>query len=210
MTSQASYASTGIVTKALALVLFNAVLVTACAEPVTTSSGQGPTPVVDRKPQAQGTVVDAGVATRLELQEAEFAESERSRDPFRAYAANFVDEARTQTKSQREVVMEEYSIDELRLIGIVTGGVEARAMLLDPRGHGHVIKRGQFVGRAEVVQGESKGNKSYEINWRVDKVRDGDVVFVREDPKNPEIPSSTRVLSLHPEAADKSALTEGL
>jgi type IV pilus assembly protein PilP len=92
----------------------------------------------------------------------------------------------------------------------VTGGVEARAMLLDPRGHGYVIKRGQFIGRAEVVQGESKGNKSYEINWRVDKVRDGDVVLVREDPKNPEIPSSTRVLSLHPEAADKSTLTEGL
>lgn len=200
----------GIASKATSLLLFTAVLLAACSETVTTGSGQGPAPVVDRKPQAKAVSADAGVTARLELQESEFAESERSRDPFRAYAANFVDEARTQTKSQREVVMEEYSIDDLRLIGIVTGGVEARAMLLDPRGHGYVIKRGQFVGRAEVVQGESKGNKSYEINWRVDKVREGDVVLVREDPKNPEIPSSTRVLSLHPEAADKSTLTEGL
>ena len=200
----------GIAKKVFSWVLFTAFLGAACSETVTTSSGQGPAPVIDRKPQANGPAADAGVTTRVELQESEFTESERSRDPFRAFVTNFVDEARTQTKSQREVVMEEYSLDDLRLIGIVTGGVEARAMLLDPRGHGYVIRRGQFIGRAEVVQGESKGNKSYEINWRVDKVRDGDVVLVREDPKNPEIPSSTRVLSLHPETADKSTLTEGL
>jgi type IV pilus assembly protein PilP len=176
---------------------------------VTTSASQEAAPVVDRKAQAATPAADAGVVPRLELQESEFAESERSRDPFRAFAANFVDESRTQTRSQREVVMEDFSIDDMRLIGIVTGGVEPRAMLVDPRGNGHVIRRGQFIGRAEVVQSESKGNKAYEINWRVDKVREGDVVLVREDPKNPEIPSSTRVLSLHPEA-DKSALIEGL
>jgi len=34
----------------------------------------------------------------------------------------------------------------------------------------------------------------------VDRVRAGDVVLVREDPKNPEIPSSTRVIALHPQA----------
>jgi type IV pilus assembly protein PilP len=209
MNRHASIESKGIAKRVLAWVSFATVLVLGCSEIVTTSPGQGPAPVVDRKPQAKGVAADAGVTMRTEVQESEFAESERSRDPFRAFIANFVDEARTQTKSQREVVMEEYSLDELKLIGIVTGGVEARAMLLDPRGHGYVIKRGQFVGRAEVVQGESKGNKSYEINWRVDKVRDGDVVLIREDPKNPEIPSSTRVLSLHPEAADKSTLTEG-
>jgi type IV pilus assembly protein PilP len=180
----------------------------ACSETVTTSSGQGAAPVVDRKAIAAVASADAGVAPRIELQESDFAESERSRDPFRAYVASFVDEARTQTRSQREVAMEEFSVDDLRLIGIVTGGVEPRAMLVDPRGNGHVIKRGQFIGRAEVVQGESKTNKAYEINWRVDKVREGDVVLIREDPKNPEIPSATRVLMLHPEA-DKGASLQG-
>jgi len=180
-----------------------------CSETITTSSGPGATPVVDRKAPTPAASADAGIAPRIELQESEFAESERSRDPFRAYVASFVDEARTQMKSQRAVVMEEFSIDDLRLIGIVTGGVEPRAMLVDPRGNGHVIKRGQFVGRAEVVQGEAKGNKAYEINWRVDRVREGDVVLVREDPKNPEIPSSTRVLTLHPEV-EKGARLDGL
>jgi type IV pilus assembly protein PilP len=166
-----------------------------------TSNGGNSTPgIVDRKPQAQAAATaDAGTPAKLELQEVEFTESERSRDPFRAYTSSFVEEARTQTKSQREVVMEDFSIDDMRLIGIVTGGVEARAMLVDPRGYGHVVHRGQFIGRSEVVQGEGKGNKSYEINWRVDIIRDGDVVLVREDPKNPEIPSSTRVLVLHPQ-----------
>jgi type IV pilus assembly protein PilP len=173
----------------------------ACSDKVVTSSSANSSPsVVDRKPQAPATAADAGTHAKLELQEVEFSESERSRDPFRAYTSSFVEEARTQTKSQREVVMEDFSIDDMRLIGIVTGGVEARAMLVDPRGYGHVVHRGQFIGRSEVVQGEGKGNKSYEINWRVDRIREGDVVLVREDPKNPEIPSSTRVLVLHPQA----------
>ena len=171
----------------------------ACSARVATNSNQNSAKVVDRKPQVQSATPDAGPASKLELQEVEFTESERSRDPFRAYTSSFVEEARIQTKSQREVVMEDFSIDDMRLIGIVSGGVEARAMLVDPRGFGHVVHQGQFIGRAEVVQGEGKGSKSYEINWRVNRIRDGDVVLVREDPKNPEIPSSTRVLVLHPQ-----------
>ena len=194
---------------ALATGAVTTLTVLACSEQVTTSSNQAAAPVIDRKPQVPAATPDAGVPARVELQESEFAESERSRDPFRAFAANFVEEARVQTKSQREVVMEEFSIDEMKLIGIVTGGVEPRAMLVDTHGNGHVVRRGQFIGRAEVIQAEAKGSKAYEINWRVDRIREGDVVLVREDPKNPEIPSSTRVLTLHPEA-DKNALIEGL
>lgn len=194
---------------ALATSVAATLIVSACSEPATTGSNQMAAPVVDRKPQALTATPDAGVPAKVELQESEFAESERSRDPFRAFVVNFVEEARTQTKSQREVVMEEYSIDEMKLIGIVTGGVESRAMLVDPRGNGHVVRRGQFIGRAEIIQSESKGSKAYEINWRVDRIREGDVVLVREDPKNPEVPSSTRVLALHPET-DKNTLIEGL
>jgi len=174
------------------------ILMMACSARVAPSSDE-PASKVDRKPQVDAQVVDAGPPTKLEMLEVEFSESERSRDPFRAYTSSFVEEARTRTKSQREVVMEDFSIDDMRLIGIVTGGVEPRAMLVDPRSYGHVVHRGQFIGRAEVVQSEGKGSKSYEINWRVDRIRDGDVVLVREDPKNPEIPSSTRVLALHPQ-----------
>ncbi len=182
-------------------------LSTACSARVSPSAEDTKVKVVDRKPQPTAATPDASAPAKVELQEVEFTESERSRDPFRAYTSSFVEEARSQTKSQRAVVMEDFSIDDMRLIGIVTGGVEPRAMLVDPRGFGHVVHQGQFIGRAEVVQGEGKGNKSYEINWRVDKIREGDVVLVREDPKNPEIPSSTRVLVLHPQT-EAAALIE--
>jgi type IV pilus assembly protein PilP len=47
----------------------------------------------------------------------------------------------------------------------------------------------------------------YQLNWRVDRIREGDVVLIREDPAQPAIPPATRVIQLHPES-DKQA--EGL
>jgi type IV pilus assembly protein PilP len=168
------------------------------------------------KPAASGSAVptpaalvagDAGVASdsgalgppKIDFQEAEFAETEKSRDPFRSYANMFVEEARSKVKSQREVLLDNYSVDELKLIGIVTGIDVPKAMLVDPSGKGHVIQRGQFIGRAEVVQGNGAAARAYEINWRVDRIRDGDVVLVREDPQNPDVPSATKVIPLRPE-----------
>ena len=176
-----------------------------CSEPASKPSAAfGPSssaaPVVDRKALITG---DAGVAAtatapRIDFQEVEFGESERSRDPFRSYASTFVAELRTTAKSQREVVLNEFGLDELKLVGIVTGVADARAMLVDPQGRGHVVRRGQFVGRSEIVHGDSKGAPAFEVNWRIDRIRDGDIVLVREDPKNPEVPSSTRVIALRP------------
>jgi type IV pilus assembly protein PilP len=91
-------------------------------------------------------------------------------------------------------------LDELKLVGIVTGVTDARAMLVDPQGRGFVVRRGQFVGRAEVVHGDSKGAQSVEVNWRIDRIREGDIVLVREDPKNPEVPSATRIVALRPDS----------
>ncbi len=36
------------------------------------------------------------------------------------------------------------------------------------------------------------------VNWRIDRIRDSDVVFIREDPSHPEIPPTTRVIALRP------------
>jgi type IV pilus assembly protein PilP len=163
-------------------------------------------PAAPRKPAAAAgvEVADAGAALPppVDFQEAEFGESERSRDPFRSYAQMFAAEARTGVRSQREVVLDQYSIDELRLIGIITRIHPAKAMLVDPTGVGHVVQRGQFVGRPEVVQAGTLGGTGQEINWRIDRIREGDVVLVREDPKNPDVPSATRVIPLRPETTE--------
>ncbi len=132
----------------------------------------------------------------LDFQETSFVESERSRDPFRSYAQMFVEEERGAVTSQREVVLEQYAVEQLKLVALVGGIEPARAMLVDPAGMGHVVKRGQYVGRASVVQPTGGTGASYEVNWRVDRIRDGDMVLVRDDPTNPDVPSATRVIPL--------------
>ena len=166
-------------------------------------SKASPAASVDRKATASDAgagdaAVDGAVALKP-VDEAELAESDRSRDPFRSYAQLFAQEARKAVRSQREVILNQFSLDELKLMGIARSGGVAVAMLVDPTGKGHTVRRGQFVGRPEVVQGAGQGGTPYEINWRVDRIRDGDVVFVREDPRNPDVPTATKVIPLRPE-----------
>ena len=128
----------------------------------------------------------------------DFNESARTRDPFLSYGKEFAEEAKKRVRSQRDVVLDQYALDELKLAGLVTGIRPARAMLIDPTKKGHVVHEGQFVGRSEVVQGGATG-ADYEINWRVDRIREADIVLVREDPANPDVPSATRVIPLRPD-----------
>lgn len=151
---------------------------------------------------AASAAAPAGPPPKFDIVEAEFTESERSRDPFRSFTDIFKEDGRGTAKSQRDVVLSEFAIDELKLIGIVTRVQPARAMLVDPGGTGHVVHRGQFVGRADIVQAAGRTGASYEINWRVDRIRADDIVLIREDPANPDVPSATRVIPLRPEGTE--------
>jgi type IV pilus assembly protein PilP len=176
----------------------------ACGEDVVQSSTTGTgsaAPKGSAAPPASAAAIDGGPAPKIEFQEVEFAENERSRDPFRTYGTLFVEEAKSRVKSQRQVLLDQYSIDELKLVGIVTRIQPAKAMLVDPSGKGHVVHRGQLIGRPELVQAGASSRASYEINWRVDRIRDGDIVLVREDPTNPDVPSATKVIPLRPEGS---------
>jgi len=167
-----------------------------------------------KKPPAAKATAPAAVKTRASAEpEGQAPEEQRSapvgppidfndnstmRDPFLSYAREFAEEAKKRVRSQRDVVLDQYGLDELKLAGLVTGIRPARAMLIDPTKKGHVVHEGQFVGRAEIVQGGASG-ADYEINWRVDRIRDSDIVLVREDPSNPDVPSATRVIPLRPD-----------
>lgn len=153
-------------------------------------------------------VADAGAAAapappplpRMEFAENDFVESDRNRDPFRSYASMFApDTSKKVAQTDRQIILPQYSLDELKLVAIVTGGDYPRAMVLDPGGKGWVLKRGDWVGRPDVVHVGGANGADYQINWRVDKVRDGDIVFTREDPAQPGIPPATRVIALRPE-----------
>jgi type IV pilus assembly protein PilP len=188
------------VQRATALLLAPPLLLACMEEIARPTSGNTDTPAPATIARDGGLADDGGGAPKIEIKEGEFAESGNSRDPFRSYALAFADEAKGKVRSQRQVLLDKYSVDELKLVGIVTRIHPAKAMLVDPTGRGHVVQRGQLVGRAELVQPSGPGGAAYEVNWRVDRVRDGDIVLIREDPQNPDVPTATRVVPLRPEA----------
>ncbi len=138
-----------------------------------------------------------------EYAENDFVESDRNRDPFRSFVVQN-QAVNTQALNQRKVELAAYSIDELKLVAIVMGSDQSRAMFIDPTGKGTVVYRGTFVCRSEVVHIGGSNGPEYQLNWRVDRIREGDVVLIREDPAQPAIPPATRVVPLHPES-DKEA-----
>lgn len=145
--------------------------------------------------------------TKVQYSESDFVDSEENRDPFRSYASLFDDSKKDKkVTNQRNILLSQYGIDELKLAAIVTGGDYPRAMVIDPAGKGWVLKRGDFLGRSDSVHVGGANGTDYQLNWRVDRVRDGDVVLVREDPAQPNVPPSTRVLTLHPEGEQKAQL----
>ncbi len=131
--------------------------------------------------------------------ENDFVESDHNRDPFRSSAVQ-TQAVTKQALNQRKVELAQYSLDELKLVAIVNGGEQSSAMFVDPTGKGTVVYRGTFVCRPEVVHIGGSNGPEYQLNWRIDRIRDGDVVLIREDPAQPAIPPATRVVPLHPEA----------
>ncbi len=64
---------------------------------------------------------------------------------------------------------------------------------------------GPDISPAQIIAGKGA---DVAVNWRVDRIREADVVFVREDPSHPEIPPTTRVVSLR--SPDEDAMQKSL
>lgn len=138
-----------------------------------------------------------GVPEMVVYRDEDFVESERNRDPFRSYMTTF--NVKAPEDIQRRVVMPTTAIEEMSLIAIISGTPRPKAMIVDPLGVGHVVERGMYVGRPQVIQ--ATGSISMTLNWRVDRIRDNEVVLTRQDPVDPSRPPLTRVIPLHEELA---------
>jgi type IV pilus assembly protein PilP len=174
--------------------------VSACsaAGPVSAPAGDAgavaPTPA--RGPVAAASASAGGPLPKADFHEEDFVEGDRSRDPFRSYAKLFTDQGKGRIKAQRRVLLDRYSIEDLKLIGLITRTDTPRAMLVDPTGRGWVVTKGQFIGRPEVVHAGGPGGVDYELNWKIDRIRENDVVLVREDPAHTDVAAATRVILL--------------
>jgi type IV pilus assembly protein PilP len=135
----------------------------------------------------------------LVLKDEDFVESTRNRDPFHSYTTLF--RAKAPDEMQRHVIMPTTAVEEMRLIAIVSGMPRPKAMLVDPMGVGYVVERGDYLGRPKMIQ--ATGSVSMTLNWRVDRIRENEVVLTQQDPADPTRAALTKIIPLRDEVAQK-------
>ncbi|HEX6244285.1 MAG TPA: pilus assembly protein PilP [Polyangiales bacterium] len=155
---------------------------------------------------ASSAAAAAGNLSVPNYRDSDFVESDRNRDPFRSFANEL--KAKAPIVAQRAVIMPNTPVDSMKLIAIISGINQPRAMLVDEKGVGYVTARGDFVGRADVVQGGGSESLPIALNWRVDRIREDEIVLAREDPSAPNRPPLTKVIPLH-EKAEGAAGDQG-
>ncbi|HTU63585.1 MAG TPA: hypothetical protein VMF89_34215, partial [Polyangiales bacterium] len=138
----------------------------------------------------------------LVLKDDDFTESERHRDPFRSFTAA----ARTQVAeaapdTQRLVIMPDTNVEDMKLIAVISGLDRPKAMLVDPAQVGYVVQRGDYIGKPKVFQ--STGSVAMTLNWRVDRIRENEVVLTRQDPSDLGRPPMSRIISMRDEVATR-------
>lgn len=181
-------------------------LLVACQDEVMTAPPPPPrraTPVASASASATASAVAS--AGPPPFSEADFTASDKNRDPFHNYGELYAPKGVNANKNNdmsKLAVAARYALDELKLVAIVTGGTNPRAMFIDPSKKGWIVTLGQFVGRAETVKAAGAGSVEYDLNWKVDRIRANDVVFVRDTPGRTNVQAATRVITLRNESDD--------
>jgi hypothetical protein len=147
------------------------------------------------KPAAANTNSMASAQQKLVLRDEDFVESERNRDPFRSYAFTTQKGApEVVANPQRPVVMPDTAVEEMRLIAVVLGLSRPKAMLTAPDGVGYVVQRGDYLGKPKVLQ--ATGSVPMTLNWRVDRIREHEVVLTRSDPTDASHTPMSRIITM--------------
>jgi type IV pilus assembly protein PilP len=72
------------------------------------------------------------------------------KDPFKPWVMSRADGDGTARRQRKESLpIHSYDVGQFRLIGIITGAGENRAMVVDPQGKGYVLRTGMTIGRNE-------------------------------------------------------------
>jgi type IV pilus assembly protein PilP len=97
--------------------------------------------------------------------------------------------------------MPETAVEEMKLIAVITGLTRPKAMLVDAHNVGYVVQRGDYIGRPKVSQ--TIGNVAMTLNWRVDRIRDNELVLTLQDPSDPGRPPLSRIISMREQVATR-------
>lgn len=147
-------------------------------------------PPAGADPNAPAANADAGVPETVYADEAFVEIDVQQRDPFRRFEVEVV------AMPTVESIMSDTSVDEMRVLGIITGGLGGRAMIADRMGVGYTVRARQYIGRPETVQVGGSDGLAVPLVWRVDRIRANEVVLTRENPSAPDQPPLTRTLTL--------------
>ena len=66
------------------------------------------------------------------------------RDPFRVLVNNIRNEG---TEANPSTELQQYELNQLKVLGIIWGGGKAKAMIMDPNGKDHIVTEGMNLGR---------------------------------------------------------------
>ena len=69
------------------------------------------------------------------------------RDPFRSYLSDIEQQGALSQLGRPREVTEKYDLEQYHLTGVVTGPYHPKAMVEDPKGHGHVVRVGSRLGK---------------------------------------------------------------
>jgi hypothetical protein len=163
-----------------------------------TARPSGPSTAVEAPVEEAAPEVDPSLVP-LSFRDEDFVEGDTNRDPFRNYAAMFMPSTAEIARPQRDVIMPDVPLEEMRLIAIVSGVASPSAMIEDNTGTGFTVHRGDFLGREDVVNAGGTEGLPITLNWRVDRIHAGEVILTREDPTAPNRVPLTRVMPLHDE-----------
>ncbi|MEO7091757.1 MAG: pilus assembly protein PilP [Polyangiales bacterium] len=165
--------------------------------PIPANSNAPPPPPAGPRPAAVASASNLPPLPAPNFVEADFTESDSSRDPFHDFAKLFVPVAASANIPQYPVILDKFGIDQLKLVAIVQAGDGIRAMFVDPNGKGWVVTRGMHVGRGEMVRLGTGVTSTYPLYWKVDRIKPDSVVLVREDTLHPEVAPTFREIPLH-------------
>ncbi|MBN2715343.1 MAG: hypothetical protein JXX14_05780 [Deltaproteobacteria bacterium] len=175
-------------------------------------------PAMQPSPEARAAVAQQGAGAMLKENEAkanasirspkiaetDFIESLKRRDPFRPFVEVIVPKPEVQETIQREIKLEEYDIEQLRLIAIITNVGDPRAMVVPPNNEGFILRRGDYVGKPDFIDPGNNADR-IQINWKVHRIHgsgekeERGVYLVRDDPLTPAPDDVTRFMPLYPQ-----------
>jgi type IV pilus assembly protein PilP len=68
------------------------------------------------------------------------------KDPFRSYVVVSKVKLPLPPVTDKHLPIQQYEVNQFKILGIITGLAENRAMVLDPAGKSYVVKDGSFIG----------------------------------------------------------------